>query len=496
MWALKELGGLLRKRSATIPLALPVLAALTPDGYDVTLVDEESSRIDFSRRHDIVGISSIVTNTARAYELAARFREAGSHVVLGGPYTSLNHEESLPHADTVIVGEAEELWPRFLRDFEAGAPLPLYQADRVPSIARQPIPRWDLIDTSRCLALNVQVSRGCPNGCDFCCVTRMFGGKQRFREIDNVIAEIEALPLRQISFVDDNFTSDKAYTRALVARLKPLEISWNCLCGNDVADDPALLAEMADAGCHTILVGFESLDPESLAIARAKRDAVGRYRQVVETINRAGIHVTGAFIVGFDQDTVEAFDRILDFYLSTDISYVMLNILTAFPGTRLHDAMLREGRALEIPSRFLTGVFPSIRYTNIGPEEIFRRNLRTYERIYSWDVVARKMDRIFASGNYTHPRHGIGFWPKVYGMASVLRRFLLSRDPAKRRLIRDVFGRIRRNEIDPNHVFEYLFFIEAANDYIARYASMEDELVGRIMEYAGTGAASPAEPER
>jgi radical SAM superfamily enzyme YgiQ (UPF0313 family) len=483
MWALKELGALLGKRSATFPLALPTLAALTPPGYDIELNDEDCAPLDPGRRYDVVGISSMITNTRRAYALADAFRAAGAYVVMGGPYTTLRHEESLAHADTVVIGEAEELWPRFLADLEAGRPQPVYRCETPPPFARQPFPRWDLVDAKRSLALNVQVSRGCPNGCEFCCVPAMFGTRQRYRDVDDVVAEIAKLPSKRISFVDDNLTADKRYAHRLVEALEPLALSWNCLCGQDVADDPDLLSRMAAAGCHTILVGFESLRAESLAVARRKQRAVPRYREVVARINRAGIHVTGAFIVGFDADTTAAFDEVLEFYRETDLSYVMLNLLTAFPGTALHDALARDGRTLDVPYECLVGTFPSFRYAHLEPREAFDRLFETYARIYSYGAVRKKLPRIFSNGAYGRPKHVIGAWDKIVAMKSAFGRFVLTRDKEKRALFLSIMRAVRRREIDPDRVFEYLFLVEAANDYLKAYGRRRNEILARIDAY-------------
>jgi radical SAM superfamily enzyme YgiQ (UPF0313 family) len=483
LWALRELGGLLGRCSVSFPLALPTLAALTPPEYEIALVDEDDTPLDPRRRYDVVGISSMITNTPRAYALADAFRAAGSYVVMGGAYTTLRHEESLRHADTVVIGEAEELWPRFLADLEAGRPQPVYRCESQPSIARQPLPRWDLVDARRLLALNVQVSRGCPNGCAFCCVGAMFGTRQRYRDVDNVVAEIAALPSKQLSFVDDNLTADKAYARRLVEAIEPLGVSWNCLCGQDVADDPDLLARMAAAGCHTILVGFESLRAESLDVARRKQRAVPRYREVVSRINAAGIHVTGAFIVGFDADTDAAFDDILAFYRETDLSYVMLNLLTAFPGTALHTALAAEGRTLDVPHECLIGPFPSFRYARLEPRAAFARLFETFEAIYSYETVAEKMPRLFANGAYRRPRLVVGTRDKLVAMKNAFGRFLFTRDRAKRALFLSIMKRIRRREIDPDKAFEYLFLVEAANDYLRKCRDRRTEMLARIDTY-------------
>ncbi len=484
LWTLKELGALLGKRTMAFPLALPTLAALTPPGYDITLADEEYMPLDPRRRYDVVGISSMITNTPRAYELADAFRASGAYVVMGGPHTTLRHEESLQHADTVVIGEAEELWPRFLADLEAGRPQPVYRCEAPLPFARQPHPRWDLVAAKDALAFNVQVSRGCPNGCAFCCVPAMFGTRQRYRDVDNVVAEIAALPSRQLSFVDDNFTADKGYVRRLLEAIEPLGVSWNCLCGQDVADDPELLARMAAAGCHTILIGFESLSAESLAVARRKQRAIPRYREIVARINRAGIHVTGAFIVGFDADTRATFEDVFEFYRETDVSYVMLNLLTAFPGTALHDTLSGEGRTLDVPHECLNGVFPSFRYAHLGPHEAFDGLLETYERIYSYDIIWEKLSRIFANGAFGRPKHGIGTWQKITAVGRAFGRFVFTRDRAKRTLFLEIARAVRRREIDPDRAFAYLFLVEAANDYLKYCRRRRGELLAKIDSYS------------
>lgn len=490
MWALKELGGLLNKRAATFPLALPLLASLTPDHYDITLIDEESSSINFKKKYDLVGISSIVTNMKRAYELADKFRSLGIPVVMGGPYTSLNYEKSLNHADCVVVGEAEELWPELLKDFERGVMRKMYKCETPPAFKTQPIPRWDLIDTRKSLSLNVQISRGCPNGCNFCCVPAMFGVRQRYRDIDNVIEEIKAIPSKQLSFVDDNFTANKAYAKELLARLKPLNLDWNCLCSYEIAYEPELLKDMAEAGCHTMLIGFESLNPESLNIAKKKKKSVALYKEVIDNINKAGIHVTGAFIVGFDEDNLDAFDHIYNFYKENDISYVMLNILTAFPNTTLHKNLVKQDRMIDIPVEFLTGVFPSFKYSKIDPVEMFEKNLETYEKIYSYDIIYDKLIRLFSAGNYVYSRNGISIWDRVMGMKNVFKRFVFTKNKKKRELIFKIFKLIGTGQINADVVFEYLFFIEAANDYIIKYKSNKDVLLEKIKTFAYTSKSS------
>ncbi len=433
MWTLKEVGHLVDKKVTSYPLALPTIAAMTPDHYDIRLVDEEMEPVPFDEKPDLVGISSMVTNTGRAYEIADRFRERGAAVVMGGPHTTLRYKESLDHADSVVVGEAEGLWEVLLEDFENNRLETMYKAKKRISLGRVPIPRWDLVDTGQVLSLNVQISRGCPNACEFCCVTRMFGSRQRYRDIDNVVEELKALPLKQVAFVDDNFTADKDYVRDLMRRMRPMGISWTCLAGVDVSNDRELLRAMADAGCNSILLGFESLNPQSLSEARKSQNRIEDYELTIQRIHRSGIHVIGAFVVGFDADTLEAFDQICAFADRNNISYVMLNMLTAFPGTGLYRRMKKQGRLLHVSPELLNGMFPSFRYKNMSEVDIFTRYFDTLERLYAFRDLRRKALNVLGTGCFRRRKTGVGVAEKLAGVRSVLRELLLTRDGDKRR---------------------------------------------------------------
>ncbi len=468
LWTLKEVGELIGKGVASYPLALPYLAAMTPEHWDVRLVDEEMDPVPVGERPDLVGVTAMATNVGRAYEIADAFRRSGVPVVMGGPFTTLDWQGSLAHADAVVVGEAEGIWGRLLRDFEARKLGQVYRADDLPDISMIPPPRWDLVDTGRILGINVQVSRGCPNGCEFCCVSNMFGRRQRYRDLGSVIDEIRSLPLRQLSFVDDNLTSNKRYARDLMARLEPLGTSWNCLAGVDVADDESLLEDMAEAGCNSILIGFESLGRAGRAGARKRHGRVEDYGPAIERIHAAGMHVIGAFVIGFDSDTPGTFDRIVEFARLHGLSYVMLNILTAFPGTALHARMSGEGRLLDLEPELLNGLFPTIRHPVMTPEQIRSRYWETLERLYSCDELRPKALAVLGNGRFLSRKTGVGFGEKARGTAAILENYLLSGDRAARRLFLDLFS-LRRKGLTPTEVIvEYLLFVAAARLYIHR----------------------------
>jgi radical SAM superfamily enzyme YgiQ (UPF0313 family) len=468
LWTLKEVGELLGKGVTSYPLALPYLAALTPPHWDVTLIDEEMDPVPIGERPDLVGVTAMATNVRRAYEIADAFRRDGVTVVMGGPFTTLDWRTSLAHADAVVVGEAEGLWEKLLRDFEAGKLEQVYEADGLPDISRLSLPRWDLVDTRKILAINVQISRGCPNACEFCCVTRMFGSRQRYRDVDNVIAEIRSLPMKQVSFVDDNLTSNKRYARELMARLKPLGVTWNCLAGVDVADDEALLQDMAAAGCTSILIGFESLDRAGLAQARKRRERVEDYGPAIERVHAAGIHVIGAFVAGFDSDTLDTFDGIEEFARAHDLSYVMLNLLTAFPGTVLHARMAEQGRLLDLEPEQLNGLHPTIRHPAMTPGEMRDRYWKTLARLYSYEELRPKALAVIGNGKFRARKTGVGLDAKVRGTVAIARSYLLTRDRVRRRLLVDLMSLTRKALAPADVIVEYLLFVAAANLYLSR----------------------------
>ena len=212
-----------------------------------------------------------------------------------------------------------------------------YTADPKTDYHRPKPPRWDLIDMDKIFQVAVQITRGCPFNCDFCLVSNIFGRQMRFRDIGNVIEEIKNLPSKYVFFVDDNLTINKRYAHELIHQLKPLGISWACMASIDVADDEVLLKEMAESGCFNILIGFESLNPESLDEMHKEHNRGGeKFVEAIQKIHRAGIHINASFIVGFDNDTLAEFDRIFDFTMQTSMPNVNLHLLAAPPGSELN----------------------------------------------------------------------------------------------------------------------------------------------------------------
>ena len=482
LWDFRELCDVMGKKTPVPPLSLPTVAALTPEHYDIRIFDEEVEEIDFSLTPDIVGITALGNTVKRGYEIADAFRSRGIAVVMGGPQVSFNVEISLQHADAIVIGEAEGSWQQLLRDFEDGQLKKRYQTSTPCSYITSPIPRWDLIQTESIMAMPVQVSRGCPYKCEFCVVRNMLGKKHRYRDLDDVIKEITALPKRQLTFADDNLTANKKYAHALMERLKPLKVSWMCQASLDICEDSVLLTKMAESGCTSILIGIESLDDASLLEAGKYQNKIEKYEQGIKTIHDHGIHVIGSFIVGFDTDELDAFDRIYDFTLKNGITMISLNVLTAYPGTDLYDRMKRDGRINAIDTDML-GIYPTMQYNRVSQSEMFHKFFDTLEKMYSYPVVLQKASTIFSNGKFIHYNEAdIGVLDKLRSMFYLFRQYKTSRDKAKKELFRMLFTMARAKKVSMGSVIEYLLLIASFNGYLEATAEHRQAILAEIEE--------------
>ncbi len=476
-WNLQEISDLMGKKVFSYPLALPTVAALTPAHYDIRIVNEEVDEIPFDEPVDIVGVTTMVPTIRRAYEIVDTFRAKGVPVVMGGTYATFNVEEVLEHASAVVVGEAEGAWQRCLGDFERGAMQRIYRSEEPPAFKRGSLPRWDLVDTKRLLVLGVQVSRGCPYRCEFCLVSKMFGNRMRYRDLDDVLAEIKQLPKKQLFFVDDNLTANKKYARELMKRLRPLRISWSCQASVDVAYDTELLQAMADAGCTSILIGFESVDPSSLAETRKFHNRIQRYEEAIANVHAAGMQVIGAFIVGFDADTTATFEHIYDFTTRNSISQVMLSTLTVLPGTDLRKRMGEEKRLVDADPRLVNGVYPCMHYRHFSQEELFDGYFALLERVYDYELLEKKGRALFENGAFAEPvRCRVPVAEKLQVSVRILFTFVFTLNARRRRLFLRLFPMALRGVVSFDKLFIYLLFMEAFHRYPIRMRARHDEV--------------------
>jgi radical SAM superfamily enzyme YgiQ (UPF0313 family) len=345
---------------ASLPsLGLLTLAGLTPDHHDIRYVDiPDVDAPDILARlpgpFDVVAISSFTAMIKDAYRLAARYRAAGTKVILGGLHVALCPDEAAQHADAIVVGEGEPSWPLVLRDLEQNRLQPRYRTDVPYNLADAPMPRFDLLDVSKYNRLTIQTARGCPWNCEFCAASIRLNPKYRTKPIPKIIAELhrikELWPAPFIEFADDNTFADKRHGHALCEALAGENVRWFTETDISVAQDDELLYKMRRAGCAQILIGLEDpaegTDGMELKSNWKARQRV-RYLENIRRIQDHGITVNGCFVLGLDTHTAASFDQIWDFIQQSELYEIQLTVLTPFPGTPLYDRFARDGRLIE-----------------------------------------------------------------------------------------------------------------------------------------------------
>jgi radical SAM superfamily enzyme YgiQ (UPF0313 family) len=332
--------------------ALQLLAAITPTTHEVSIVQEhlgDPVRFD-DADVDLVGISAMTIQARRAYEIADGYREAGKTVVLGGIHPSVLPDEALQHADAVVVGEAEPVWPQVLTDAANHRLHGIYRGQDYADLSVLPDYRRDLFPKRSTFSLgSVQAARGCPYDCSFCSATLFAGRKYRYRPVENVIAEIKGMGNRLIFFLDDNIFSSEPYCRQLFAELKKLDVIWVGQASLHLtASNPELLRLAADSGCFALFVGIESLSEANLrstrSLAKNMVSSPAAMGTSIRVLHDHGIMVMAGVIFGFDDDDPGVFARMRDFLGDHGVAHGSFSALTPFPGTRLFEELHAEGR--------------------------------------------------------------------------------------------------------------------------------------------------------
>ncbi len=338
---------------------LPYLEAITPPGHDVTLVDELFYDVDLEADVDLVGITAMGPQIKRAYDLADRFRGRGVRVVLGGTWVTLTAEESLKHADAVVAGEAEEVWPELLADFCEGRSRGIYRAPRRPDLAglapidytHLPLLKYEAFKTSWLYRMYfhwpVVFSRGCPHPCEYCAVQTYYDRSYRTRPVDEVLEDlrtIKSLGGDRILFLDDNPIAHPDKAKELFAAMIPLKMKWASQSTINIARDPELLDLAARSGCVSLSIGLESVNQESLESVRKGFNQASRFAGDLAAIRAKGIQVIGLLMVGLDGDTVDTFPRSLEFLMDNKVTFLKLFTPCPYPGTKYYDDMMALGR--------------------------------------------------------------------------------------------------------------------------------------------------------
>ncbi len=376
------------------PLTLTTLASLVPNDIhtEVRIVDEGVDDIHPDLIDaDLVGISAITGTAPRAYDISAQLRQRGVPVVLGGVHPTLVPTEAIQHADSIVVGYAEESWPQLLRDFVAGRLARRYDQSPNLKLANLPFPKRELFANGLVnVAHTLEATRGCIYQCEFCVVPSAWGRPLQ-KPISDVVADIRQMRARRVIFLDLNLIADVPYAKELFTALIPLKIQWGGLVTTTIAWDDELLDLAARSGCRGLLVGFESLNQESLLEAKKAFNMRRDYHEVVRKIRERRIALMGCFVFGFDHDTVDTFGETVEFVLESHMELPRYAVAVPFPGTALYRRLKSEGRITTENWSLYDGQHVVFEPKRMTAAELLERTRRAWRTTYSYASICRRL---------------------------------------------------------------------------------------------------------
>lgn len=420
-WSFRHALTFAGKSSAFPPLGLMTVASMLPDSWEKRLVDMnvESLSDEDIEWADMVFLSAMIVQKDSLEEVVARCNAKGKKVAVGGPFVSTGSPE-LSEADHIFVGEAETTLPEFIHDLELGVPERIYKADERPSLQETPVPDFGLIDIENYSSMSVQYSRGCPFQCEFCDIIEIYGRKPRTKSNHQMLAELDALKATgwrgMVFIVDDNFIGNKKNVRGLLPEL----ISWSERNGSpfsffteasvNLAEDDALLEKMEEARFRRVFLGIETPAEESLKEAQKSQNTRRGLLESVKKIQSYGMEVMAGFIVGFDNDPEDIFERQINFIRKSGIPLAMVGLLTALPDTQLWRRLESEGRLLKestgnntdcslnfVPKmdkeRLVEG-YKAVLQNIYSPREYYQRALDCISHFKKDKILTRKIDVI------------------------------------------------------------------------------------------------------
>jgi radical SAM superfamily enzyme YgiQ (UPF0313 family) len=375
------------------PLVAGLIAALTPPEVSLEFIDERLEKIPFGRHYDLVAVTVETFSALRSYQIACEFRRRGVKVLLGGFHPTLLPEEASHHADTVVTGTVEGVWPEIIRDLLDGRLAARYGN---AGMQIQPVAaRRSIYVGKRYIPVSlVETSRGCRFNCDFCSVHSFYGDTVVHRPIEEVISELRSLKRRLVFFADDNIVSDPAHAHKLFKAIRPLGLKWASQASITSAADPGFLDEMAASGCQAVIIGLESLRAGNLKVMNKSWSLnVGEVSQLLEAYRQRGIMVYATFVFGYPEDTSEVISETVDFAISRRLFMANFNMLYPFPGTPVYQQLQQSDRLLFKRwwlSPDFRWDFPAFKPEMMSPEELAESIKNARKRFSSLSSLVRR----------------------------------------------------------------------------------------------------------
>ena len=386
---------LCKQRRIHLPgLVFPLLAAMTPDNWEVDLNIEVVDEIDFDSDADIIGIGTMGYAIYRGIEIAREFRKRGKVVVMGGYMASMVVDKALEYADSVVVGDAERSYPQLLKDFEKDGKIRNIYDLPVETLDGLPVPRYELLlQKSIGNMLPVQAGRGCPHTCSFCCIASLYKGRYLYRPVGEVVRDIEMVRdkgFKRFYLLDDNIVSNPKYLQALCHEIEPLKMTWATQCSLHLAKNPQLLEKVRRAGGNMMSFGIESITQEGLNKLGKSWLQVNEHKKLIETLTKSGILVSAEMMLGTDSDTEESIRATYDFIQQTRIPIPRFYILTPPPGSALYDAYKSEGRLITEDLQKYDGSQCVHVPAKISPQKLTEMFWWLYGKVFSYKSILRR----------------------------------------------------------------------------------------------------------
>lgn len=388
------------------------LAGLTPVSDNVTVVDDKVEFIPWDKNFDLVAVTTTTGSAQRAYEISARFRDRKIPVVMGGFHATLHPAEILTHADSVVVGEAENVWQELLDDARSGRLRSIYKADQPCDMKSLPRPRYELLDWKRYRVhlMPIQATRGCNYHCDFCEVPVVYNGAYRMRPIEDIVKEIEEQKRitgnNQFQFIDDQLTGKHTFARELFKALRPLDITWSCLWTLNTNHDEELLDLAIKAGCQHVNIGMESINQDNLNEIHKKQNHVKDYMTLLKAMERRGLLYSLNLMFGLDHDTPDVFEATYRFLEDVRAPMAFFSIVSPREGTPLRERLDKELRVINpMADQFSSGHKCMFLPKNMTPEEVEKGIDWLQRKFYSLGSIRKRF--FFPVSPYAFRRDGI-----------------------------------------------------------------------------------------